>query len=127
MRLDMRTFASAILLTIFGASAHAQSLQLDGKFGYLGEYELTAEVAAPASNKEFSGRMTVRHVGLCSHSGPNEMDGQIKLRFTDATSKIAATLSFDGHQCTYGGRMSETEVGVLVCSGDAVPFSIWLK
>ena len=54
----MRTFASAILLTIFGASAHAQSLQLDGKFGYLGEYELTAEVAAPASgaNKEFSGR-----------------------------------------------------------------------
>ena len=45
--------------------------------------------------------MTVRHVGLCSHSGPNEMDGQIKLRFTDATSKIAATLWFDGHQCTY--------------------------
>ena len=125
----MRTFASAILLTIFGASAHAQPLQLDGKFGYLGEYELTAEVAAPASsaNKDFSGPMTVRHVGLCSHDGPNEMAGQIKLRFTDAASKIAATLSFDGHQCTYGGRMSETEVGVLVCSGDTVPFSIWLK
>ena len=125
----MRTIALAFLIAIFGAPAHAQSLQVTGKFGYLGEYELSAEVAAVASGekKEFSGPVTIRHVGLCTHSGPDQTDGQITLQFTDLTRRIEATLSFEGQKCTYNGVMSKTDVGQLVCDGSPLPFSIWSK
>lgn len=129
MRAGMRTSILALLIAILSASADAQSLQVNGKFGYLGEYELSAKVAAQASNgkKEFSGPMIVKHVGLCTHDGPDQKDGQIRLQFTDATSRITATLLFDGRECSYSGRLSETDVGEMVCPGAAVPFSMWSK
>jgi hypothetical protein len=125
----MRTIALASLIVLFNAPANAQGLQVGGRFGYLGEYELSAEVTAKVSDgrREFSGPMIVKHVGLCTHSGSNQSDGQIRLQFTDMTSRVAATLLFDGQKCTYSGRMSNSDVGELVCSGAPVPFSIWSK
>jgi hypothetical protein len=125
----MRTFAIASIITLFSLPAQAQSLTISGKFGYLGEYELLAVVTTQASGDktEYSGPMIVRHVGLCSHNGPNESNGEIKLHFTNVTPRIVATLSYDGHECAYRGRMSETDVGQLICSGDALPISIWSK
>lgn len=130
----VRAFALVVLFAIVNAPAHSQSLQVAGKFGYLSEYELSADVAPKAANekKEFSGSMTIRHVGLCAHDGPTQMDGRIVLQFSDmkspdVKSRIAATLYFDGQKCTFSGRMSEAEIGELVCSGGPVPFSIWSR
>jgi hypothetical protein len=125
----MRAFAIASLIAVSIVPAHAQSLRVDGNFGYLGEYEFSAEIIAKASDetKEFSGPMIIRHIGLCTHNGPNEMDGQIQLQFSNMTSRIAATLLFDGQRCTYSGSMSKTSIGDLVCSSGAIPFSIWSK
>jgi len=125
----MRAFAIASLIAVSITPARAQSLRVSGHFGYLGEYEFSAEVIPKASNEreEFSGPMIIRHIGLCTHNGPNQMDGQIQLQFSNKTSRIAATLSFDKQRCTYNGNMSKTDVGELVCSTDAVPFSIWSK
>jgi hypothetical protein len=125
----MRAFAFASLIAVISVPAHAQSLQVSGNFGYLGEYEFSAEVIPKASNetKEFSGPLIIRHIGLCTHNGPNQMDGQIQLQFSNMTSRIAATLLFDGQRCTYSGTMSKTVVGELVCSSGALPFSIWSK
>jgi hypothetical protein len=88
----------------------------------LASYEFSAAVtpAAVGSKQKFTGPMTVRHVGLCTHNGPNESRGEITLQVTDARSQIDATLTFDGQQCTYNGKGSEDNVGALVCSGDSV-------
>lgn len=125
----MRAFAIASLIAVSIVPAHAQSLRVGGHFGYLGEYEFSAEVFPKSSNEteEFSGPLNIRHIGLCTHNGPNQMDGKIQLQFSNKKSRIAATLSFDEQRCTYSGNMSKTDVGELVCSSGAVPFSIWSK
>jgi hypothetical protein len=125
----MRALALALVIAVLVAPAHAQSLQINGKFGYLGEYELSATVSTQTSGakRELVGPMTVKHVGLCTHGGPNESQGEITLQITDAKSPIEATLVFDGRQCRYKGRMSADNIGELFCSGDSVPFSIWVR
>jgi hypothetical protein len=102
-------------------TAHAQSFQLNGRFGYLNEYELSAEIAAqPAEDKpQYSGPMIVKHVGICTHDGPDQLSGQINVQFADARSRIDATLWFGGHRCTFRGTLSETNTGELICPGAA--------
>ena len=122
----MRTILAVLLTALLGAAAQAQSLQLTGKFGYLGEYELSAQVAAQtAGAKDYAGPMTVTHVGLCTHDGPNQLEGRIKLQFAEAA--VTATLAFDGRECTFHGPLSQTGTGEMVCPGVAVPFSLWSK
>jgi hypothetical protein len=43
-------------------------MQVYGKTGYLGEYELSSIVSAQVANgrKEYSGPLAVKHVGLCT-------------------------------------------------------------
>ena len=124
-----RSLAFASCISFAGATAHAQSMEVNGKFGYLGEYELSATVTAQSfgGRQEFSGPMTVRHVGLCTHNGPNESQGEITLQFTNAKSRVEATLAFDGQRCRYNGKMSEKDVGELFCSDSAIPVSLWFK
>ena len=123
----MRAGLLAPPIAVLALPAFAQSLQLSGKFGYLSEYELSAKVAAHASNRkrEFSGPMIVRHVGVCTHDGPDQVDGTISLRFSDAASRVKAVLVFDGHECTFSGKLSETDGDELVCRSAAVPFIMW--
>src|SRR6266536_5340201 len=63
-----------IALGLLAAPASAQSLQIVGYSGYLGEWELTATVTENASGqiKEYSGPLTMKHVGLCTQDGPEE-------------------------------------------------------
>jgi hypothetical protein len=127
----MRAFllASFVSALTFSTDAQAQSAQIGGKFGYLGEYELSADVVAQESNgsTDFIGSMTVKHVGLCTHSGPDHSDGHIVMQLNNRTSHLSATLLFDDQECSYSGRLSRTDIGQLICSGSAVPFSIWFK
>ena len=125
----MRTAVLALLLAMLGVSARAEPLQLAGKFGYLSEFELSARLAAPAPNaKELSGPMTITHVGLCTHDGPQQQQGLIKLQIAGAGAPVKATLVFDGHECTYRGRLSQAAVGEMDCPGiSALPFSLWAQ
>jgi hypothetical protein len=125
----MRAFVLAVLIGVFDTRAHAQPLQIKGIFGFLGEYELSATVTRETSGREqrLTGPMTIRHVGLCTHNEPNESQGEITVQVIDTKSKISAAFAFDGQQCTYKGRVSQENVGELICSGDTIPFSIWFK
>ncbi len=125
----MRACLLALPITLLALPAPAEPLQLNAKFGYLGEYELSARVPADALRGEaaFSGPMVVRHVGICSHDGPDEIDGRISLQVAGAASRVTGTLAYDGRQCTFSGRLSETAVGELECPGAAVPFSVWVR
>ena len=60
----------------------AEPLQIHGTTGYAGEYELSGSVMEQDLEwkKVFSGPLTVKHVGLCTHDGPKETVGAIWFR-----------------------------------------------
>ena len=123
----MRTFALALLIAFLGTPGRTQPLQISAMFGFLNEYELSAVVAPDASGAEnrLTGPVTIRHVGLCTHDGPNESRSEITVQITDTRSQIGVAFAFAGQQCAYKGKASRENVGELICSGNAIPFSIW--
>jgi hypothetical protein len=127
----MRPASFFLILGVFTvASAHADSLQINGTTGYAGEYELIGSVTEQDLNgkREFSGPLTVKHVGLCTHDGPKETVGEIRFELAKSSSRIIATLDFDGNKCTYNGVFSESYHGFMDCGrGGSVPLRIWAK
>ena len=79
-------------------------MQVYGKTGYLGEYELSSIVSEQVANgrKEYSGPLAVKHVGLCTRDGPQEATGHIRFQLTG---------SFDPCHCNAGVRRSRVYVG----------------
>jgi hypothetical protein len=123
----------ALLLPIVGilaTPASAQSLQVIGYSGYLGEWELTATVTERASSrtKEYAGPVTMRHVGLCTQDGPEEKTGEMRLQISASSSQLNATFSVAGVECTYSGRLTDSYTGTMDCPGrEAVPLKLWLR
>ncbi len=124
----VRVIFQLIALGALATPAGAQSLQLFGYAGVLGEWELTASVTGNDRTKDFSGPLTMTHVGICTVDGPEEKKGEIRLQVSQPSSQISATLLVDGTTCTYTGRLSDSYAGVMTCPGRApVPLNIWLK
>jgi hypothetical protein len=124
----MKTFALVVALLALSSSAEAQSLQVKGKFGFLSEFEISAAVAPKSTffSKEFAGPMTVKHVGLCTHTGPDEFEGQIRLQKLSA-SRFKATLQFEGRECSFTGELSESKTSVMTCPDERLPIGLWLQ
>ena len=96
----------------------------------LGEWELTATVTEKASSRgrEFSGPLSMKHVGICTQDGPEQKTGEIRFQVLDVPPQLHATLLVDGVTCTYSGKRSDFSSGALICSGRAgVPLKLWLK
>jgi hypothetical protein len=126
----VRAFFLPIVLGILATPASAQSLQVTGYSGYLGEWELTATVTETASGrkKEYSGPLTMKHVGVCSQDGPEEKTGEMRLQISASSSQLNATVSVAGVECTYSGRLSDSYTGTMDCPDrQAVPLKLWLK
>jgi hypothetical protein len=126
----MRTLPLALVVGTLATSAASQTLEIVGYAGELGEWELTASVGgAPddARSRELSGRLTMRHVGICTQDGPEEKTGEIRLHLT-APSELRATLSADGVECSYRARRSDSYVGLLRCPNRRpVPLILWIR
>ncbi len=105
----------------------ADSLQVLGYSGYLGEWELTATVAGTDSRPmEYAGPLTMKHVGLCTQDGPEEKTGEI--RFHISGPRLDAVLSVAGVACSYGGKLSDGYDGTLSCADrEAVPLRLWVR
>ena len=126
----MRAFFLLIILGIFATPASAESLQIVGYSGYLGEWELTATVTETTSGhiKEYSGPLTMKHVGVCSQDGPEEKTGEMRVRIIASSSQLNATLSVAGAECTYSGRLSGAYTGTMNCPDrQAVPLKLWVR
>ena len=126
----MRAFFLLIILGIFATPASAESLQIVGYSGYLGEWELTATVTETTSGhiKEYSGPLTMKHLGVCTQDGPEEKTGEMRVQIIAASSQLKATLSVAGAECTYSGRLSGAYTGTMDCPDrQAVPLRLWLK
>jgi len=124
----VRAIFQLIVLVALASPASAQSLQVFGYAGVMGEWELTASVSGNDSTKDFSGPLMMRHVGICTQDGPEEKTGKIHLQVSQPSSRMSATLLIDGTTCTYTGRLSGSYAGVMACPGRAaVPLMLWVK
>ena len=123
-------FLPIMLGVLAPPAAAAQPLQVIGHSGYLGEWELTATVTetAPGSTAEYSGPLTMKHVGICTQEGPEEKTGALRLRISASSSRLNATLSVAGIECTYSGQLSDSYAGTMNCPGrQGVPLKLWVK
>jgi hypothetical protein len=120
-----------VALGALSAPARSEPLQLTGYAGVLGEWELTATVVpgnASQRSREYTGALTMRHVGWCTQDGPEEKTGEIRLEITPQSSRLKATVSIDGVECTYRAKLSDSYTGKMECPGRAaVPLELWLK
>lgn len=126
----MRALFLPVILGILATPASAQSLQIVGYSGYLGEWELTATVTETTSGhiKEYSGPLTMKHVGVCTQDGPEEKTGEMRLRIIASSSQLSATLSVAGTECSYSGRLSGAYTGTMNCPDrQSVPLKLWVR
>jgi len=124
----VRTLLSLMVLSALGVPVHAESREVVGYAGVLGEWEVTASVteAEPGRAGEFSGPVTLSHVGLCTQDGPERKSGDIRLRVS--ASRLDATLSLAGIECTYSASLSDAYKGQMRCPGRAAqPLTLWLR
>jgi hypothetical protein len=113
------------ILSIFATSAAAETRQVVGYAGPLGEWELTADVSE-ATAGEFSGPATMTHVGLCTQDGPEQQSGDIRLRLS--ASRLNATLTLAGVECAYSASLSDAYKGQISCPGrPPQPLTLWLR
>lgn len=130
MKMSARGLLLAIALAAFATVAQAQSLELIGYAGDLGEWELTATVTEKTSRlaKEYAGPLTMTHVGICTQEGPEKKTGEIRIQISALSPRLSATLSVDGVACTYSGVLSDSYTGVMTCAGrPAVPLKLWVR
>ena len=132
MRCEKAVRALLLLFVVgaLAAPAQAQSLQVVGYAGVLGEWELTAAVTEKAGlwSKEFSGPLSMKHVGICTQDGPEEKTGEIRFQISALSSQLDATLLVEGLACTYSAPSSNPFSGLMACPDrEAVPLKLWLK
>jgi hypothetical protein len=121
-----------IVIPLAAGAAQAQSLRVAGTAGYVSEWELSGvtQTVSGAAN-EYFGPLTIKHVGLCSHDGPQEELGEIKFRISGSgsLSKIQATLLYLGTRCTYTAKLSNSSShGFMQCSDvGGIPLTLTVK
>ena len=110
--------------------AQAEPRQLLGYAGVLGEWELTATVDEKSRllGKEFSGPLSMKHVGICTQDGPEEKRGQIRISISTLSSQLDAKLLVEGIECTYSAQSANPYSGMMACPDrEAIPLKLWLR
>jgi hypothetical protein len=126
----MRAIILAMMIVASSRPAIGEPREVFGYGGELGEWELSATVTetAPSLSREFSGPLTMTHVGICTQDGPEQKTGEIRFQVLDAPPRLQATLLVAGDTCTYSGKLSDFYSGTLSCRGrPGVPLRLWLK
>jgi hypothetical protein len=123
----MRALLSAILMCGTAPAALAQSYSASGQVGYLQEWELKASLAKTVTGGkvEYSGPLTLTHVGLCSANGAEEKSGALRLTVSRGNVGVEGTLALDGDSCRIvAAAASRAYSGLLSCrNGQGVPIS----
>jgi hypothetical protein len=126
----MRPVGFLLTLSILAVPARAEPLRIHGTTGYAGECELLSGSVSESDlngKKEFSALLIVRHIGLCTRDGPKETVGDIRFELAKS-SRITATLDFNGSKCSYRGVLSESYHGFMDCGREgSLPLRLWIK
>jgi hypothetical protein len=107
----------AVWAIMLATPSGAQTRAVIGEFGVLGEWELTATVTqrTDGSGRQWSGPLSLKHIGLCSVDGPEEKAGELRLDVSDPPGEVTATLLIDGAACTFTGQLTGEYHGVMIC------------
>ena len=110
--------------------AAAEPYAASGQVGYLQEWELKASLAKTVSGGrvEYSGPVTLRHVGLCSVNGVEEKSGNMRLTMSRAPAAAEGTLAMAGDSCRIVANQAPSYSGLLTCrNGQGVPISFSIE
>jgi hypothetical protein len=121
--------AACMILAGTANAALAQSYSAKGQVGYLQEWEMTGSLARTATHfsTNYSGPVTLRHVGLCSINGVEEKSGTLEVKVSSWSSKVEGTLVMPDDECHVVASASQGYSGLLSChTGQGIPirFSI---
>ena len=126
----MRYRLTVAAVLAFATAANAGPREVFGYAGELGEWELVATVTdktLPAGS-EFSGPLTMTHVGICTQDGPEKRSGEIRFQITDSSSRLNATMVLAGVECSFNGKRSDFYSGAMICADRRVfPLKLWVK
>jgi hypothetical protein len=121
---------AVLVLLAFGWPAGAQPVQLNGTLGYLSEWEVIGQVreTGAVGKNEFFGPLKVKHIGLCTPGREVEMSGEIRFWITGwLTRRMTATLTIEGDQCRFEGKLSDAYEGVITCEQwRGIPLRLWV-
>ena len=114
------TMRTAVLLAfwtmVLPASSDAQTHIVTGQTGLLAEWDVNATVTQRSEDGEWTGPLSLKHVGFCSVDGPEEKTGELRLRISSAGNAIAMLL-IDGKICTFSGTFNDGYDGAMNCPG----------
>ncbi len=124
----MRALVVAILICAGAAPALAQSYSISGHAGYLQEWEMKAKLTKTVTGgaEDFSGAVTLRHVGLCSINGVEEKSGTVQLSVSRAG--LEGTLALSDDSCEISAPAARPYSGLLNCrKGEGVPIRFTIE
>lgn len=124
----MRALVVAILICAIAPAALAQSYSISGQAGYLQEWEMKASLAKTVTEgtEDFSGAVTLRHVGLCSINGVEEKSGTLQLSVSRAG--VEGTLALPDDSCRISAAASPSHSGLMNCrNGEGVPIHFTIE
>ena len=125
-----RALLAAALIGAGAPAALAQSYSVSGQVGYLQEWEMKASLVRTVTGtiEDFSGPVTLRHVGLCSVNGAEEKSGTIRLKVSAKGSAVEGTLVMKDDSCRIAASASRSHSGLLNCrDGQGVPINFSIE
>lgn len=120
-----------LLLALLMMPVTADALELTGRYGYAGEWAVTATLAeaGPAAStrkRNFTGPVTLKHLALCGPGEVAEKSGTLNLRRDG--QRYAAMLTIGEDSCAVTGALSEDGVAFADCGkAGKIPLRLWLK
>lgn len=125
----MRAHLLFVLLPMLPTTAKA--LELTGRYGYVGEWALSAQLTAaeangPRRNRDFAGPVSLKHLALCGPGEVAEKSGTLSLRRDG--QRYAAMLTIGEDSCAVSGTLSKDGVAFADCGKSGkIPLRLWLK
>jgi hypothetical protein len=108
---------AAMWTVTLAAPSGGQTRSVSGQAGVLAEWDLTATVTEnpDGGGRQWSGNLSMKHVGFCSVDGPEEKTGELRLTVSDPPGELTALLLIDGTACTFKGHFKDGYDGVMTC------------
>lgn len=109
----------------------AEALELAGRYGYAGEWAVSAILAESGSGgapdkRGFAGPLTLKHLAICGPGEVAEKSGALSLR-RDGW-RYAAILTIGEDSCAVAGILSEDGLAFADCGkAGKMPIRLWLK
>ncbi|MGQ3282814.1 hypothetical protein [Bosea sp. (in: a-proteobacteria)] len=118
------------VLCLIGCGGEAPARDLVGKFGYLGEWDVSAtlseERAGRSGAASLSGPLLMKHNAVCGPGETPEKSGQIRL--TLRGERYSAEMTLAGASCRFSGTLSPERHSFVACGGEqSIPLRLWFR